>query len=131
MKLALTSHIVYHFSFIGAFPIFHLLHLVTMPWTKHNYKLEEALQLYNNSIVINHPFINGIATPLFFSPVTSPNFGVNLNLPGIGLNIKSPPQYQNHFSHTNQIESVNINLNSGVTDSSSHLNSITFNCKTA
>ena len=127
-KLALSSHIVYHFSFIGASPTFHSLHLLTMPRTKHNHELEQALQLYNNAIVTNHPFVNGITTPLFFSPVTSPNFGVNQNIPGIGLglDVQSPPPYQNHFSHTNQIDSVNINFNASVTDNSCNLNSITF-----
>ena len=95
-----------------------------MPSTKQNLELKQALHLYNNAIVTNHAFVNGITMPMIFSPISAPNFGGNQKLPGIGLNVQSPPHYRNHFSHSNQIDSVDINLNSNFTDRSSNLNSL-------
>ena len=97
-----------------------------MPRTKQNLELQQALQLYNNTIVTNHAFINDITMPMVFSPLSAPNFGGNQNRPGIGLDVQYPPHCQNHFSHSNQIDSVDINLNSNFTESNNNLNSFIF-----
>ena len=141
-KFAFTLHIVYLFSFLGAILTFHLLHIETMSRTKQNVELQQALQLNINAIVTNPAFVNGISMPLIFSPINTPNFGVNQNIGAIGLNVQSPshhqnhsiggiglnlpppPPHHNHFSHSNQIDSVDINLNSNFTDRSSNLNSL-------
>ena len=94
--------------------------------TKQNLELQHALQLYNNAIVTNHALVNGISMPMTFCPISTPNFGGNQIIQGFGLGVESPPHYQNHFSHSNQIDNVDINLNSNFTDSSSNLNSFIF-----
>ena len=127
------------FSFLGAILTFHLLDIKTMPRTKPNLELQQALQLYNNTIVTNPAFVNGFPIPLIFSPIGTPNFGINQIIPTIGPNVQSPPHHLNHsiegiglslprsphhhnnLSHTNEPENVRIPLNSNFTDiSSSH-----------
>ena len=121
------------FSFLGAILTFHLLDIKTMPRTKPNLELQQALQLYNNTIVTNPAFVNGFPIPLIFSPIGPPNFGINQIIPTIGPNVQSPPHHLNHSiegiglslprspHHTNLPENVRIPLNSNFTDiSSSH-----------
>ena len=99
-----------------------------MSRTKQNVELQQALQLNINAIVTNPAFVNGISMPLIFSPINTPNFGVNQNIGAIGLNVQSPshhqnhsiggiglnlpppPPHHNHFSHSNQPDNVHTPL---------------------
>jgi len=93
------------FSFLGAILTFHLLDIKTMPRTKPNLELQQALQLYNNTIVTNPAFVNGFPIPLIFSPNGTPNFGINQIIPTIGPNVQSPPHHLNH-----PIEGIGVSL---------------------